>query len=263
MMKMVLIISLLSLGYVSAQKLELNGEIRFPKEKIETGDIFDIELTLWPVSLITKNDKDFFKKLVLLDGLHVLEVFSADIDKNNTDYYNISLRVVAGKKFKRKEVYEVLTADHQVLLQSKNLQLTYLNLSLSQFLFDTLKKDLPTDEVDWAKSGIVILALFIFLGLILFGPRYIDARRTRKVLVQKYKKCLELLSSPQSRVDFELIYVTRNDFSEFILEKEKSWEDLKTLINIHQYKEDWDDGFTSELLEQTQHFKTYFQGVSP
>jgi len=132
--------------------------------------------------------------------------------------------------------------------------------SWEQFQFKPTQKDINSDLFAFQKNykidkkNIMTLIVFSFVAFIVvfiiiyLFKKYLRKKREKILRKEKINKLQSLVLSAFKRIDFELIYNSREEILKYKLYNEDKFNNLLNAINDIQYKKEWTDAELNELV---------------
>jgi hypothetical protein len=241
-MKVLLIGIFFSFTAFAQHSLEIVGD-----KKIFVGD--SVQLVLKTKKVI---DQNLFDNLLKENKKKIGPFYIVNLSFMTSEAKQslIGLSAIYERSFEGNNIVLKLTKDEQLnltfngssLLDQKNieegqeLQIVDRSLSLLEKSF-------------WWKYLLGAILLIAILGLMIL-PKHFRRRKLLAARKEKFEKFLKVFSDASVREDFEYIYKTRSEWSEFLAEQQVT-NFLKLIAEI-QYKQTWSQ---LEMSEVTSHFK--------
>ena len=245
MKKFLICIFIIFLGLSDLFAEEIKAQLSLDSESkvLIEGDLVRGRLTVWPIE--NANVENFRKYLMqeFMGSLKLVEIESLKTSDNNADVVELDgLFIVSGTQFSRQmsmnyldATFTVTSADYQII-----------PLKGKKESFDILEQSIYSKKRYWVyliSSLITILAIVFFHKKIL--KKLNDLRQLEKN--KKKKFYLELFSKAETREDFEAIYQKKAEWMKLLSEVTPSHENFFKVMNMHQFKKNWERGELEEV----------------
>lgn len=177
-------------------------------------------------------------------------------------------------KFKNQKINKIMYVTDVIIEENREFEVFITNpdvkkensedekevFSWEQFQFKPTQKDVNSDLFAFQKNykidkkNIVNLIVFSFIAfIVVFGiiyvlKKYLRNKREKYLRREKINKLENLVKSADKRIDFELIYNSKEEILKYKLYNESKLNKLLNTINDIQYKKEWTDEELNELV---------------
>ena len=218
--------------------------------KIAIGTPVELELVFWPKSEFDLNafqTKNVHGEM-LIDSFFINKLSPTQISKYNEQAVVIKIEVVPLKAFDTKVLPMYVDEANNCMMEVESVSFISEKIDPKIVIISQPFDALPGTSYQWIVWVMSVFTVFLLVVLGIVIKKIILRRREKLKIELRREYFSHLFLNAESRLDFEKIYVMREEW-EYLLESvDNGVRDFYLTLNKYQFQQEWSDEELEECI---------------